>query len=467
MHRGCLWLSLWMVLAGTAAGRAETFDVRRFGARGDKESLDTAAIQAAVDACLKAGGGTVLVPPGDYRCGTIRLGSHLRFQVEAGATVWSSTQKDDYRGDRCLLLAREAEGLTICGPGTLRGLGEGPLGRLADKSDAKMPAFRPGILRLENCRDVVVRDLRVLYSDTWTLHFRFCENVLIEGVEIDNEYLHVNSDGIDPVSCRNVRIANCRIVAGDDCIVCKTAEGKPCEHIAVSNCTLESIGTAVKLGTESSGDFRDIRFSGCSVRNSGVGIGLYMKDGGTMERIAFSDMDLEVFSPRGLTNVEKSLFPIFIDIERRHKDSKAGKIRDVTFANIRISSGLGALIQGMPESPIENLSLCNIHFRATSPVDQSERRKRVGGRRTMRDERDTLYSQLPAWLAVAHVNRLVVDQLSVCVAPEEFARFPRSVLYGAKLEDVQVKNISRQPAEAEGTPPVVVFQDCLRTRLAE
>jgi polygalacturonase len=147
-------------------------------------------------------------------------------------------------------------------------------------------------------------------------------------VSILNNYYRVNADGIDPVSCRNVHISNCHIVAGDDCIVCKTREGSPCEDIVVTNCTLESVATAVKIGTESPSDFRNIHFSNCVIRNSTVGIGMYIKDGAIAERISFTDCTVETIREPELVNtsMQNSVYPIFVDIEQRHKDSRIGRI---------------------------------------------------------------------------------------------------------------------------------------------
>lgn len=452
------------LLLAPATAQAAVFDVKEFGAKADHATLDTAAIQAAVDACIRAGGGTVRVPKGDYLCGTVRLGSNIRLELADGATLWGSRRAEDYlRGNASLLVAEKTKGIELVGPGTLRGIGESDLGRRADKSDAKMPEFRAGILRFTNCRDITVRDLHVLYSDTWGLHFRFCENVAIEGVTIRNHYFHTNSDGIDPVSCKKVRIARCDIVAGDDCIVCKTAEGHPCEDVRVSECNLESIATAIKLGTESSGDFRDMQFTNCTIRNSTVGIGLFLKDGGTMEQIKFSKIRIENYTPRGETNVEKSMFPVFVDIERRHADSRAGCIRDVTLDEITIQSGCGALIQGMPESPIENLTLSKIDFQVREPQDYARRRKHIGGRRTVSNQRDTEFARLPGWLVVAHAKGLTVDGLRVTMSDDDFRKYPRSALIAAGVESPHIRNVTRQPQSPDAAAPAVSLRPILPT----
>lgn len=448
-------LPLLLALLGVPA-RPDEFNVRSFGATGDGKTPDTAALQAAVDACARAGGGTVLLPPGNYLSGTVRLADRVRLRIEAGAALLQSRRPEDHPRARCLLWAEKASGIAVEGPGKIVGIGDADLGRRADRRDAAPPPFRAGILRFEECRDVAVRRLTILFSDTWTLHFRCCEDVTVEDVTIRNNYFHTNSDGIDPVSCRRVRIARCDIVAGDDCIVCKTEGDRPCEDVKVRDCRLESIATALKLGTESSGDFRDMEFADCTIRNSTVGLGMFLKDGGTMERIRFSGISIETYVPRGETNVEKAMFPVFMDIERRHADSKVGRIRDVTLEEIRIRSGHGALIQGMPESPIENLTLRTVRFQVRDPQDWSGRRKHIGGRRTLGNQRDTEFARLPGWIVAAHVRGLTVDGLEVTQSEEDFRRFPRSALIAAPVERAEVRNATRVPAG--GDPPAVVVR---------
>lgn len=405
--------------------RADRWNVRDYGARGDGTSLETGAFVRAMEAAHAAGGGMVVVPPGTYLCGTIRLLSGCTLYLEKGAVLRQSRDPGHYSGRRYLLVAENARDVALAGEGTVVGIGEGPLGRLADRSDAQMPEFRAGIALFENCQNARVAKLHFALSDTWTLTFRFCEDVLVEEVTIRNEYTHTNSDGIDPVSCRRVRIRGCDIIAGDDCVVLKTADKRPCEDVQVWDCILETIATAIKIGTESSGDFRNIEFRDCTIRNSTVGIGIYVKDGGTVEDVRYRRIAIENYRPQGRYTVENAIYPIFLDIERRHADSPVGTIRGVVFEDITIRSGFGVLIQGMPESPIRQLTIRNLRFYVHDSWDWSTRRKHIGGRRTLSDQRDTEFARLPGWVVIAHAEQVSVDGLRLFASKEEWNRYPR------------------------------------------
>lgn len=445
-------------LAGTPVGAEDrTFSVRDYGAKGDRETLDTAAIQAAVDACAKVGGGVVLVSQGDYLSATIRLKDRVTLRIAKGACLWVSADRADYDGSRQLLVADGAVGVSVEGEGAIDGQATGDFG---DRwGQPNRPEFRTGILLFQGCKDVAVRGITIRHSDAWTLHFRRCENVAVQGVTIRNNYRRLNSDGIVPNMCRNVRITGCDIVAGDDCIVLKTTEAEPCEDVVVTDCRLESAATAIKLGTESHGDFRNVRFSNCKIRNSFIGIGLYLKDGGTMENVRFENIDVETCAAIGHTAA-----PVFMDIERRNKDSKVGTIRNVIFENIRIRSGSGILVQGMPESPITGLALKDVRFRVDQADDYAKRQKPVGGRRTLRDQRDTEFARLPAYATIAHARNLLLEGLTVEIAPEAFARYDRSALCGREIQGGLLRRVRREPGQEAGKRPVVDLETCRDVR---
>jgi polygalacturonase len=443
-------------------GRTTIWDVKIHGARGDKQANDTAAIQTTIDKCAAAGGGTVFVPAGDYRCGQLQLPSDVTLHLDAGATLWVSPNKEDYQRGNRFLFAEGQSNVTISGRGTIHGTGEGDLQR--KRGDRRpRPEWRVGILQFVRCKNVTIRDVTVRYSDSWTFDLEYCEDVIIDGVSILNNYYRVNADGIDPVSCKRVRISNCHIVAGDDCIVCKTREGHPCEDVVVTNCILESIATAVKIGTESPSDFRNILVSNCVIRNSTVGIGMYIKDGGTAERISFSNCTIETIRQPELAgeSLQNAIYPIFVDIEKRRPSSRIGKVRDLNFSDITIVSDNGVLIQGMTKGRIENVSMQNITMRVDRAFDYSQRKKHVGGHTEQtEDRRRTIYAQKPSYVTLANIDGLTVDGLRVFIPDHVFARHPRSALSLHNVDQAEISNVRRQPAEAN--VPAVLMEDCRR-----
>jgi polygalacturonase len=447
-----------MTTAGAAVtATADVCDVRHFGVLGGRELLQTARFQAALDACSKAGGGTVYVPAGDYLSGGLFLPSRVSLYLEAGATLYASTKPEDYQDHAPqLITARGAEHISILGPGALHGQGTQDLGRRPGFADEPRPRFRTRVLRLEDCRHVTLRDFTILYSDSWACHLRTCEKVVVDGVTILNNYFRTNSDGIDPDSCRDVRIANCHITAGDDCICLKTHDGIPCEDIVVTNCTTESIATAIKLGTGSDGDYRNITISNCTIRNSTVGVGFFIKDGGTVESVTVSNLAVENLRDPSLVNAERlrdRSYPLFLDIEKRRDDSRVGAIRNVIFSNIEIRSNNGILMQGMRESALENLALHNVFLRVTQPFDYGRRAKHAGGSMNPHDDRITVYARQPSYCTLANLRNLVVDNLQVEAAPGILETYPRSALSVFNAEGALLKSIARTPAGDFG--PVV------------
>jgi hypothetical protein len=231
----------------------------------------------------------------------------------------------------------------------------------------------------------------------------------------------------------------------------------------VTNCTLESVATAVKIGTESPSDFRNIHVSNCVIRNSTVGIGMYIKDGATAERISFTNCTIETIREPELVNswVQNSVYPIFVDIEKRHKDSKIGTVRDLTFANLNIVSDNGILVQGMGDSRIENLVMSNINFRVNRGFDYSARKKHVGGRTSeTEDRRRTIYARKPSYVTLANIEDLTVDGLRVFIPDAVFDRYGRSALSLHEVDKAAASAIHRSPAGAGAWTPVVAMENC-------
>jgi polygalacturonase len=292
-------LASFFALAGTSAvarSRAQerhVLDIRDFGAVGDGESLDTAAIQRAVDAARE--GSCVVVPAGGrFVTGPVQLKQGLEFRVDG--TLLVSTRPEDYPDPRAgVLHASGADRLTLSGRGTIDGRSPDFMERYDAANEWYIPKpFRPRLIVLENCADLVIRDLQLRQAPSWTVHLLGCRRVLVDRIGIDNQLDVPNCDGIDPDHCQDVEIRNCRIRCGDDAIVIKSTRGHEAygasRRIHVHDCVLETQDSGLKIGTETVNDIHDVVFERCTVINACRGMCIQLRDGGSVYDITFRDI---------------------------------------------------------------------------------------------------------------------------------------------------------------------------------
>ena len=242
------------------------FDVMAFGATGDGETTDTQAIQKAIDTCAESGGGTVYFAPGTYISGSIHMKSDVTLHLDTGATIRASVEESDfdpyetldYKTDSdkettyfhySLIWGENISNVAIIGQGTVDG-------NRQKRGGPKPIAFK-------RCQHITVRDIKIINAPNYCISLLGCDYVNIDGVTILNAYC----DGIDPDSCRYVRISNCHIESWDDAIVPKSSyalgERRATEFLTVTNCILSTSCNAFKLGTESGGGFKYITVSNC------------------------------------------------------------------------------------------------------------------------------------------------------------------------------------------------------------
>jgi polygalacturonase len=378
-------------------------DVVDFGAVGDGRTLCTVAIQAAIDACAAAGGGRVLVPAGRYLTGPIFLKSNLEFEILAGATLVGSTNFADYptiqgwweglerRIYASMITGVDLENVAITGQGTLDGRGAvwleawgkteelrkrlGLLGREPENPPGSPLLWpRPRVINLYRSRKVLIRDITIRDSPSWTVHPVLCEDVHIEGLTILNPPHSWNTDGIDPESCRNVRISGCYISTGDDCIMVKSGykqiPGKPflpSENIAVTNCTFNAGGCGVGIGSETAGGVRNVAISDCVC--DGTTCGLYFRTargrGNVVENVSAVNVVMRNLEDTGV------IFSMFYEDEDRTTMHPVD-VRTPIFRNFHCSdilldgAKLAVVAEGLPESPIQQLSLGNVFVKAAN-----------------------------------------------------------------------------------------------------
>jgi len=383
----------------TSAVRALTvFNVKDFGATGIKADKAREAIQRAVDACDEAGGGMVYLPPGEYTSGTIHLRGHVRFFIEAGATLFASREKQDYDKD-ALFYGEDLVNITIEGRGLVDGQSEYEW-RLNDLDDrfirdnqllmeaAGKPLLRsfpksnalPKMVLLLRCKDVRIAGLSFMHSPSWTIHPYGCERMVIDGVYIYSSLKEgVWADGIDPDGCKDLRISNCTIETGDDAIVFYSMDwfgpALPCENITVTNCRLSSASSALKFCDGNKNCVRRVTVSNCVITDSNRGLAFMVFDGGYVSDVVISDLTIDC--------VRHDWFwwgdgdPFHFNIKRRSEvhpqvkwenEPPAGSIRNIKLQNI-VARGKGSsLINGHPMSWLDGISLENIKlFLADDP----------------------------------------------------------------------------------------------------
>ena len=381
------------VLVGTlalvAAAHADVYDVRGFGAAGDGVTKDTAAVQAAIDAAARAGGGEVRIPAGRYVCGTLYLRSNVEVEVGAGATVEASKDEADYnRWDFCpqnnrssaentngghLIVCLEQTNVVLRGAGTIDGNGvyfmtngydasrvgkrTGPNG-FGEANPQDAIRWRPAQM-LWFCESSRIRleGLRVHNAPYWSVLLIGCDHVAVRGLEIatSRRNPHVmNGDGLNIDCCRHVRVSDCDIDTSDDSL-CLRATGKrllraPREtaDVAVANCLLSSNAEAFRIGV-GDGPISDCVFANCVIRESERGINFsatwFPERGCDFRNIRFD-------------NIVSRTRSSFLRIHRlRGTDSE---VEGLHFSNISGTQGEPSYIWSRKGKPFRNISLVNV-----------------------------------------------------------------------------------------------------------
>jgi len=360
---------LWQ--AGCAAVSPAPLNVRAFGAVGDGKTKDTAAFQKALDACAAAGGGEVIVPAGHFLIGSIVLKSHTILRLETDANLLGSPDLPDYPvikirwegrwidGHRALVSAQNASHIGIVGPGKISG--NPALG------GRQMPR-RPVIIEPINCSDVRFDGFSTEHQSMWSLHPTYCENVVARNLTIRST--GGNGDGIDVDSCKHVRIENCDIDTGDDCIAIKSGRGmegyriaRPTEDVLISGCTLgDSIFACIGIGSETSGGIRNVRIERCKFTHAKT-YAIYIKSrpgrGAFIEDISAHDLEVAT-APGGFLRLNL-LNSGIQDPEPVLGDEGIPSVKNLRFSDVK--ANCGTLIEAVsipPVKPVDGFSAVNV-----------------------------------------------------------------------------------------------------------
>jgi polygalacturonase len=379
----------------TPVTAANAHDVKVLGAKGDGKTLDTPAINRAIEAVAAAGGGTVHFPPGTYLSYSIHLKSNIVLYLSPGATIlaadppspgnsggydaaepnaWDKFQDFGHsHWHNSLLWGEEIENVSILGPGLIWGKG---LSR-GTGDTALLPGAGNKSISLKNCRNVTLRDLSILHGGHFAILATGVDNMTIDNLKIDT-----NRDAIDIDCCRNVRVSNCSVNSPwDDGICLKNSYGlgfaRSTDNVTVTNCYVTGgyeEGTLldatfkrfepgfkvprngrIKFGTESNGGFRNVTISNCVIEDC-RGIALESVDGALLEDVSISNITM-----RDIVDV-----PLFLRLGSRMRGpagTPVGELRRVNISDIVVSncaSRQASIITGIPGHYIEDVKLSNI-----------------------------------------------------------------------------------------------------------
>ena len=386
------FLFVVIVMVATAMQASPYFNVKDYGAKGDGKTIDSPAINKAIDAAEHAGGGTVFLPAGTYASYSVRLQSNITLFLDAGATLLAAypTETDGFdviepnatdmfqdfghsHWKNSLIWGIGLENVTICGQGLIAGNG-------LTREESHIKGVGNKVIALKLCRNVTLKDVRMLKCGHFALLATGVDNLIVDNLLIDT-----NRDGLDIDCCRNVRVSNCSVNSPyDDAIVLKASYGlgffRNTENVTITNCFVSGydLGTVmdgtfrrdipqapdqsfpcgrIKLGTESSGGYKNITISNCIFERS-RGLALETVDGGDLEDVTVSNIVMR----------DINAAPIFLRLGARMRSPKGtpvGHLRRVNIDNVRVynsDSMYVCLITGIPGHSIEDVKLSNIRL---------------------------------------------------------------------------------------------------------
>ncbi len=365
-------LLITLLLLAGQQGRAQVYDIVNYGAAGDGTTMNTVAIQSAVDACFNAGGGIVKVPAGNFLTATVFLKSNVIISLDSGAIITGSSTTADYPDvfpairsyadnypQRSVFYAEGQHNIGIVGKGTFNGNGfSGSF--FADRNN------RPYGFRFISCTNVRYEGVKLINSGFWMMHNQNIDTLLIKNVQIINHNTG-NGDGFNVDGCRNVLIDSCTADCNDDPIVIKATALFVNSNIVISNCTVGTYSRAIKIGTETNGAFRNIRISNIKVVQSTAGpltslakcgINLSVVDGGSMENVLVENVNM--------TGIKVPIMIRLGNRGRKYTDTAAtpgeGSLRFVQLRNITAtaSTNVTSSITGIPGSRGADIHLSNI-----------------------------------------------------------------------------------------------------------
>ena len=487
-----LLLALTSISIAIAQNKKAEFFVTAYGAKGDGKTMNSQAIQSAIDALAAKGGGKLIVPEGRFLTGSIELKSGVELHLQKNAVLLGSTNPFDYRKishSKALILADGQTGISITGSGTIDNRGR----KLALHSDSlyydgqmdvkyynlrrKRPEeeYRPMIIHMFNCKNVTLKSFTLKDGASWIQSYDKCRNLSADSLTVISD-AYWNNDGFDISDCKNVRVTNCFVNTADDGICLKSGDKNDWnDSIYIANCTVRSSANAVKFGTGSTGGFKNVTVENIKVYDTfRSAIALETVDGGVLENIVVRNIVA--------TNTGNG---IFIRLGHRNTDERYSVLRNVSIKNVKVEipfdrpdknydlrgpdlpffhNPFPCSITGIEGHYVENVSLENIEI--TYPGRGNDglailpiyRLKDVPEQIAEYPE-FSMFGELPAWaFYVRHVKGLSMKNISVKAEAKDYR--PAFV-----FDDVTDLNLDKIQIIEDDTDPQIILRNVSNTQL--
>lgn len=365
-------------------------------------------IQAAVDACAAEGGGTVVVPKGEWFTGPVHLKSNIHIYLEEGSIITFSSRREDYlpvvftrwEGMECynyspLLYANGCENISITGAGTLFGNGQDWWDWKKFQQEAadelcyaqynnipvekrvygtKTAALRPSFIQTIDCKNVLLEGFTIVDGPQWTIHPVYCEDVTVRNVTVSTH--GPNTDGLNPDSCKGVLVEGCTFDTGDDCIAINAGMnedgwrvGKPSADIEIRNCTMNGGHGALVIGSAVSGGVENVYAHHCRITGTmqGIRIKSMRGRGGYINNLRFAYIEMDNVSDQA---VEINMFYEFSTVQP--KSDTPTRCSNITISDIQGNTdGTCIQIKGLPECRFKGLVMENIHLDGKNAIECS------------------------------------------------------------------------------------------------
>jgi polygalacturonase len=414
------------------------FRIADFGALGDGKTVNTAAIQKAIDACSAQGGGVVFVEKGDYVTGTIDLKDGVMLEVAGDAKLLGSTNIADYpprvpkhqtvmdtwmKLTQSLIYAEGCERVGIRGRGMIDGRGSSS--NFPGKNGIGAVPNRPFLIRMIECRKVVLDGIHLRNAAAWMQNYLACDDLIFQGVNVEN-LTNWNNDGFDIDGCRNVIVRNCFVNSEDDGLCFKGASLRDMENVLVENSTIYSTCNAIKFGTDSQAGFRNVLIRNVMAggppaslpvhdnaphRPNISGISWLVVDGGTVENILVENVKLDR---------TESPFCLRLGDRGRVKPDMPkpapGKLRNLVFENIEGSDngGRGSVISGIPDARIEDVVFRNIQLTTSGGATSADAQRTVPEIPGAYPDAPSFGRTVPAFgFWVRHADRITFEKVAI------------------------------------------------------